>query len=881
MIMVYLRYPLYLFIALITITACSGGSGGGGSERFTSSADDSNSNNFVYAGPAPESTDVQSFKISFYDNLVMEQRCGQCHITGGEASDFLFVDREDVNLAWQATKTRVNLLEPANSVLVNKVADGHQCWLGLEQAATCAATITGYVESWAQGISPGVRTVDLLPRTAYSPAGAKIFPADMLTAEALGIVLGSSGELLQLLQIYCADCHASTALVPQAPFFSSAEEDLAYQALRGKIDLSVPSESRLVKRLAQDSHNCWSDCADDAAVMRDAVDRFAQLVPVISVDPNLQISRAQNIEADGIIASSGGRYEDDIIAKWEFREGIGASVADTSGVQPEIPLSLFGEFEWMGGWGVRFSGGKAQGGVAASSKLRTLVTTSGEYSIEAWISPNNVAQEDAWIVGYSGGVMSRNFLLTQTLYNYLAYNRSAVTSDNGAGEPAVSTDDDSEFAQATLQHVVVTFDPIAGRRIYVNGIDAGVMDAAGGGLLNGWNESFTLTLGNSVGLDRPWSGAIRMVAIHNRKMTQEQVLQNYDVGIGQKYFLLFSIAENLDRPANCHVITGDGSRTNYCYVGFEVKEFDEGSYLFNQPFFINLNPEPQPLSFELEGIWLGINGQLAAVGQGFLNVRAMIDSENFAEFGQQLSSMGTTIPKQGGVVGDEFFLAFDNIDGQLDQTDDDVIETFNYNLIGESTSDITLRTFDAINQSFASITGISSASSSISAVTGKSVAQTAAELRRQLPTVADFQAYMSSHHMAVTQLAAAYCDALLQEPTLRNTIFPGFDFDTSASDSALNWSNDVVDPLVDRALNTNLNGAEPGMTAIAGIKAELMSLISESFDLKPYVFNGVDYVSAPDGRPDGLIYCNDGCASSSVVKGACTAVLASGAVLVN
>ena len=55
------------------------------------------------------------------------------------------------------------------------------------------------------------------------------------------------------------------------------------------------------------------------------------------------------------------------------------------------------------------------------------------------------------------------------MYNYESFNRSTVTDDNNAGEPVVSTEDDDELVQATLQHVVVTYDAVEGRRIYVNG----------------------------------------------------------------------------------------------------------------------------------------------------------------------------------------------------------------------------------------------------------------------------------------------------------------------------------------------------------------------------------------------------------------------------
>ena len=76
---------------------------------------------------------------------------------------------------------------------------------------------------------------------------------------------------------------------------------------------------------------------------------------------------------------------------------------------------------------------------------------------------------------------NRNFKLGQTMYNYDFFNRSSVTNANG--DPQLSTPDDDEVLQATLQHVVATFDPVDGRRIYVNG-ELVATDMAPGGTLD-------------------------------------------------------------------------------------------------------------------------------------------------------------------------------------------------------------------------------------------------------------------------------------------------------------------------------------------------------------------------------------------------------------
>ena len=61
-----------------------------------------------------------------------------------------------------------------------------------------------------------------------------------------------------------------------------------------------------------------------------------------------------------------------------------------------------------------------------------------------------------------------------------------------------------------------------------------------------------------------------MVAIHNRTLTAEQILQNLDVGVGEKFFLLFYVGD---------LTIGSVEP----YILFEVSQFDSYSYLFNQP----------------------------------------------------------------------------------------------------------------------------------------------------------------------------------------------------------------------------------------------------------------------------------------------------------
>jgi hypothetical protein len=139
--------------------------------------------------------------------------------------------------------------------------------------------------------------------------------------------------------------------------------------------------------------------------------------------------------------------------------------------------------------------------------------------------------------------------------------------------------------------------------------------------------------------------------------------------------------------------------------------------------------------------------------------------------------------------------------------------------------------------------------------------------------------------MAATQLAAAYCDALVQDVSLRQAIFPAaFDFGAAVADPGIDWRNNIVVPLVDRVLNTGLVSA-PYRTSIID---ELELLITDSRDLKPYILSNGVFISDPDPaahtKRDGLIYCANNALcpvshTADVVKATCTTVLGSSATL--
>ncbi len=815
--------------ASLVLTACGSGSGADVVQNPVGNGSGGEQPN--YTGPAPQTADIQAFRINVWDNVSDSTRCGGCHIQGQQSPSF--ARNDDINLAYQDSSGLIDLGSPQDSRLVSKVGGGHNCWLGSDQA--CADIMTTWISNWAGAVG-GVsgRDIQLEEPPILEPGSSKNFPADESAFAA---------TVYPILAAYCVDCHSSGSAIQQSPFLAEPADpntgsvQVAYDAIKQKIDLDEPTNSRLYLRLGEEFHNCWTDCQANAQEMLTAIRAFADPIQPDQVDPSLVFSKALTL-FDGTIASGGNRFETNQIGLWEFKTGSGSTAFDTSGVEPALDLTLSGDVEWVGGWGIAVNDGKAQGSTANSKKLHDLIKATGEYSVEAWVAPANVVQEEAHIVGYSAGPMARNFTLGQTLYDYDYFNRSDVTDGNG--DPALSTPSAEEVLQATLQHVVGTYDPVNGRNIYVNGELRATNDPAGAGALTDWDDTFAFVLGNEVSSDRLWQGTIRLVAIHNRALTQEQIQQNLEVGVGERFFLLFAVSHLIDVPQ--------------AYVVMEVSQFDSYAYLFNKPFFVTLDSTATIGSIPIEGMRIGINGAEAGTGQAFAALStSLTDADYDPSAGQSLSNIGTIIGLEKGPDADEFFLTFDRLG---DQT---FVRTIDPPIVvppvdGDPSSDIGVRTFDEINATMAVVTGVDPQT--------PGVLTTYFGLRESLPAVDNLNAFLSSHQVVVAQLAIAYCDALVEDPTARAGYFPGFDFGSSAAVAYSGAGRDIViDNLVDKAIGAGL-GSQPDYN---DVRLEL------------------GYATSDGSRPDNLIdrLINGGSANTAgITKGVCAAVVGSAATLV-
>jgi len=818
-----------------TLVACTAGGPATTQTQATTPGNAASS----YTGPAASNADVQSFKVNLWENIRTSDKCGGCHHEGGQSP--MFARSDDVNLAYQAANPLVNFQQPDQSTLVMKVGSGHNCWIADPKA--CADTMLTWIKAWVGNSATSNTGVTLTPPSSTDVAGGKQFP-DSENTEGVGsdgkpLPNSSFAETVYVdLNKFCKGCHSPDAASPQTPYFAQSDVHAAYLAAQDKINLNSPDQSRFVVRLRDEHHNCWTvngpaDCAGSAADMLAKIQAFANGIPVTPIDASQLLSKGLKLH-DGTVASGGNRSEANLVAKYEFKTMTGTTAFDTSGVSPSADLMFTGDVSWVGGWGININtGGMAKATTATSAKIASMIQSTGEFSIEAWVAPANVAQTSAWIVSYSGSETTRNATLGQSALSWTASTRSDKTTANGNKTPD-ATDSKQFPVQAALQHVVMTYSPQDGQKIYVNGVDTALKSSFTNGSLASWDNTFALILGAEANGKDQWLGVIRFVAIHNRALTKDQVLQNYNAGVGEKYFMLFDVASLTGVPQS--------------YVQVTASVLDSYAYQFTAPTFISLNPNAVVNNVPISGIRYGVNGRLQTSGQSWQMVNTSLTAS-----GQVLSKVGGIVASDKGADTDLMFLAFDKIGSH----------SHPYSIPNPDPAPASFTT--ALSPSLSGVKFYSQINAAMSTITGIPVSNTNVNkqynlLQQALPTTSDLTSFVASSQTAISQLASTYC----AEAVNAKTLFPNADltataatyFGTTTPAAGTTAANNrllVITPLI----NAVAPGADPTSNQVTVLTTELNNLITKLV------------APAPAG---------DAATTTQTVQGACSAVLGSAAV---
>lgn len=850
----------FAFAAILSVLLVGCGSGSSAPNKTNPNTNTGNGSggSFVYKGEKQAATpDVTKFQTELWINLAPADRCGGCHSDSSAKQSPMFARGDDINLAYEAviSNNLVSLANPSESRIVDKVSKGHHCWL--KDPVACGDTIITWITKWAGEAGTTTNAVVLKAPAVKDIGNTKAFPQDSS---------GFATTIYPLLTEYCSRCHSEGALTKQQPYFASDEIAVAYEAAKTKMRLDSPKDSRFVVRLGTDFHNCWGDCAANSKTMQDAIQKFSDSLTPVTINPALVVSKAVGL-SDAFVLSSGGRVDTNLIAKYEFKSGKGTVAYDTSGISPAADLNLMGNIAWSSAWGIKIrDAGRAQASTASSRKLFDLINGSGEYSIETWIIPDNVTQggndnNPARIVSYSGSDMLRNFTLGQYEYNYDFLNRTTKSDANGLSMTgqAFHTKDTDERVQATLQHVVVTFDPVNGRKIYVNGEFTKDIDADVSASLKDWDSNFALVVGNEV-TGNPtasnWSGNMRFLGIHKRAMSAADIAANYKVGVGAKYLLLFNVSELLDT---------DATKYSGSFLVFEVQQIDDYGYLFANPFFVNLDGKTIASDIPLQGVRIGVNGEEAPVGQVFANLNTSLNSSKMDASGetkgrQYLSNLGTVISAKNGPDTDQFFITFDKIGSRSFARSAPASQPVvaPADVVGQPK--IGLHRFAEVNATLSALTGIVASDTNYTSVT-----DTYKKVQQQLPTLANLDGFLAAQQMGITQLTVAYCNALVNNPSLRGEYFPGFSFSASVGTAfSTTGRNQIIEPLLKHLLANEVVPGVNGLTAL-GVQANPATLRAELNKLI-----------------DKMVSCGGSCKSDqtlTTVKATCSAAFGSAVML--
>jgi hypothetical protein len=631
--------------------------------------------------PIVESPEVAIFVDTVYTPIFRNNDCQSCHRLGGQGKG-AFAD-DNINTAFSAFRTYFNPIDTKatrdQSYFVMTIEGGHNCWTG--DCLADANQLRDQLDAWVEAmVAAGYIDIPqpefpVVEEYLQQPLEETIVPRKAFDAsrDLPDLFL----PIYELTRTHCVTCHGSTPINANAPMFAQDNIESAYAVVSGNelIDLTYPQLSPTYLALTV-QHNCWSDCQSDAAEMLQLIRTWAdhssvQSVPFpdsIATSSALSLNQAQ-------VAGPELRYDNAVIAKYRFTEGAdddptNDTVArDTSWQAPYADLQLNGNVQWMDNYGIHLDGGYAIN--TSAGKLHDLILQRGEFAIEMWLNPLNTTQtgtgeagyESAVIVSYSWGI-SRNFTFGQDLTNFVYFD---------VADTPFTTPPDLQYAQTGLQHIVLTYSQSNDRRLYINGepilcdhqifmvdenypsLCSNVTGETYSVNLALWNQSYRLLLGS----DNPgtqWSGDIRFLAIHNRELTQKQILHNFDAGVGRRFHMLFNIS-------NIPGVTGVG---NQSYIWFQVAINDSGDYIFHSPKFVDLELQTAPpINFAIKGMQIGINGRLAGVTQPYADLgynQPLVVNAN----PKTLSTDYIVVPAELGAE-DQFFLTFDEIAGVVSQ----------------------------------------------------------------------------------------------------------------------------------------------------------------------------------------------------------------------
>jgi hypothetical protein len=148
-------------------------------------------------------------------------------------------------------------------------------------------------------------------------------------------------------------------------------------------------------------------------------------------------------------------------------------------------------------------------------------------------------------------------------------------------------------------------------------------------------------------------------------------------------------------------------------------------------------------------------------------------------------------------------------------------------------------------------------------------------IKQALPSTENINGFLAAHEMAVAQLAIAYCDALVDDTTARDSFFGTFGFSSPVATAFASSTekHQIVDALYDKMVGIG-GTALSNMPSQTELRNELVDAPA-SGDYPGNLYDRLFNACAADASCS-----NDSARTSAVVKAMCTSVLGSAAMIV-
>lgn len=159
----------------------------------------------------------------------------------------------------------------------------------------------------------------------------------------------------------------------------------------------------------------------------------------------------------------------------------------------------------------------------SAEKIYNVMKGGSGITLEVWLTTKHLNQKGpARIISYSANKLRRNFTIGQQERDLIVRLRTTKTDLNGRN-PELSVGD--VFDHNHPQHIVVTYD-YSEEKVYVDG-QLRVASTVLSGDFSNWNPTYPFLIGNERTGNRPWIGKLFLVALYNRALSEEEVVQNY------------------------------------------------------------------------------------------------------------------------------------------------------------------------------------------------------------------------------------------------------------------------------------------------------------------------------------------------------------------